>query len=306
VTGISVRRHPRTLEDNPNVLANGNGSESPPRTDPMSWDSYYNHVGTAYDDIAAEYDETVGQYAVSQRAKKLALRMIRDLSPPQGKLLDIGCYTGIEALALARQGFRVVGVDLSPQMVTLANAKARRFRLHDNARFYPLRASDLALLGGDSGAPFDTAYSVYGTLNLEPQLHRFKVALAGMLRERGAFVCGLLNPTVLYELVCGPILLKFHGYRKLAKVRVKTHIGLGDGIVAPFLYTPHEFGDLMRPEFEREGSGGLHLLYPPPRRRGALDLWWIGRALDSIERVLETRAPFASLGFFSLLVLRKV
>ncbi len=269
--------------------------------------AYYEHIQSAYNQIAAEYDTTVGVYAVSARAKRLAIDVIRAVTPSKGRLLDVGCYTGIEALALARAGYQVLGVDLSPEMVRLAQSKAKQWRLDAQARFVTARASDLQVLGSDRLVPFDTVYSVYGTLNLEPQISRFKEALQLCLKDRGAFVCGLLNPTVLYELLAAPILLQFHGYRKLAKHAVPTRIGLGNQHVLTYLYTPSEFAKLMAPEFSLEDARGLHILYPPPRPRpgGRSERWWIARAFDSMEAHLERKALFSSLGFFSLLVFRK-
>ena len=269
--------------------------------------AYYEHVQSAYDQIASEYDATVGMCAVSARAKRLAIDVIRAVTPSKGRLLDVGCYTGIEALALARAGYQVLGVDLSPEMVRLARSKAKQWRLDTQARFVTARASDLQVVASDRLVPFDTVYSVYGTLNLEPQLARFKEALQRCLRDGGAFVCGLLNPTVLYELLAAPILLRFHGFRKLAKRAVPTRIGLGNQRVLTYLYSPSEFAKLMGPEFSLEDAKGLHILYPPPRPRpGARsDRWWIARAFDSMESHLEDQAPFSSLGFFSLLIFRK-
>jgi len=269
--------------------------------------AYYEHVQSAYDQIASEYDATVGMYAVSARAKRLAIDVIRAVTPSKGRLLDVGCYTGIEALALARAGYQVLGVDLSPEMVRLAKSKAKQWRLDTQARFVTARASDLQVVASDRLVPFDTVYSVYGTLNLEPQMARFKEALQRCLRDGGAFVCGLLNPTVLYELLAAPILLRFHGFRKLAKRAVPTRIGLGNQRVLTYLYSPSEFAKLMAPEFSLEDAKGLHILYPPPRPRpGARsDRWWIARAFDSMESHLEDQAPFSSLGFFSLLIFRK-
>jgi ubiquinone/menaquinone biosynthesis C-methylase UbiE len=269
--------------------------------------AYYEQIQGAYDQIASEYDATVGMYAVSARAKRLAIDIIRAVTPLNGRLLDVGCYTGVEALALARAGYHVLGVDLSPKMVSLARTKAKQSRLETLVRFMTGRACELQLLQSDPLAPFDTVYSVYGTLNLEPQISRFKEGLLHCLKDGGAFVCGLLNPTVLYELLIAPFLLKFHGYRKLSKHGISTRIGLGDARVRTYLYTPSEFARLMSPEFSLEDARGLHIFYPPPRPRprGRTDRWWVARAFDSLETRLERRLPFSSLGFFSLLVFRR-
>lgn len=267
---------------------------------------YYGRIQRAYDRIAPSYDDSAGRYAVSRRAKQLALRVISQVTPPGGRLLDVGCYTGVEALVLAQKGFRVVGVDLSPEMIRLAENKARKMRLSDRVRFEAMRASELGQLRETEKLPFDTVYSVYGTLNLEPNLDKFKHGLAQLLKAGGSFVCGLLNPTVLYELLVAPFLMKFHGYKKLVKRTVKTRIGLGADTVDAFLYSPREFAAIMQPDLHLEQVLGLHVLYPPPRGDGGGNgLWWVARALDNIEVRVQSRFPFSDLGFFSLLVFRK-
>src|SRR2546425_8408478 len=264
-------------------------------------DAYYARVQAAYDRIAPLYDDSVGKSAVSRRAKQLALRTVKRLTPSRGLLLDIGCYTGIEALVLAQQGYRVVGVDLSPAMIRIAEAKTKQLRLQAQVSFEVLRASEIKALLGRGYGPFDTAYSVYGTLNLEPRIRDFKAGVLAVLKGRGNLICGLLNPTVLYELVVAPWLLKFHGYRKLAKSRVRTRVGLGTDTVDSFLYTPEEFSSLMEPEFRLTEVRGLHVFYPPPRGTRGSNLWWIPRTLDPLELFLESKFPFSHLGFFTLL-----
>jgi SAM-dependent methyltransferase len=70
---------------------------------------------------------------------------------PPGPVVDLGCGPGAHALALARRGYDVVGVDGSPRMVEVARARAKReevdaaFDVHDVSA--PLRFAD-ASLGG--------------------------------------------------------------------------------------------------------------------------------------------------------------
>jgi SAM-dependent methyltransferase len=45
--------------------------------------------------------------------------------PPGGYVLDAGCGSGNIALALARRGYRVLGIDAAPQMIELARGEAR-------------------------------------------------------------------------------------------------------------------------------------------------------------------------------------
>ena len=114
----------------------------------MDYEAQYEHVRSVYDRIAPQYDEAVGQHAVSRRAKQLALHVIKDVTPNGGRLLDVGCYTGIEAILLAEQGYRVLGVDLSPEMVHKAQEKARRRRLENRASF---RSGEIRVFDSSGG-----------------------------------------------------------------------------------------------------------------------------------------------------------
>jgi SAM-dependent methyltransferase len=68
-----------------------------------------------------------------------------------GPVADLGCGPGAHALALARRGYDVAGVDGSPRMVEAARARAARdkagatFGVHDVSA--PLRFADASLAG---------------------------------------------------------------------------------------------------------------------------------------------------------------
>jgi SAM-dependent methyltransferase len=51
---------------------------------------------------------------------------VANVVAPPGPVADLGCGPGAHALALARRGYDVVGVDGSPRMVEVARARAER------------------------------------------------------------------------------------------------------------------------------------------------------------------------------------
>ncbi|MBI3286941.1 MAG: class I SAM-dependent methyltransferase [Chloroflexi bacterium] len=68
---------------------------------------------------------------------------------PAGRALEIGSGTGTNALYLAQNGFRVVGIDVSPTAVRRAREKARavgaacQFRVADVLRWRPSERFDV-------------------------------------------------------------------------------------------------------------------------------------------------------------------
>jgi len=71
---------------------------------------------------------------------------------PGGRVLDIGCGAGREAIGLAREGFEVVGMDIAAQMVEAARANAQREGLAITFRVQSVTDLD------DPPGSFDGAY----------------------------------------------------------------------------------------------------------------------------------------------------
>ena len=91
-------------------------------------------------------DEPDQRELVERTADQLA-----DVVAPPGPVADLGCGPGAHALALARRGYDVAGVDGSPRMVQAARTRAARdqadatFDVHDVRA--PLCFADASLAG---------------------------------------------------------------------------------------------------------------------------------------------------------------
>lgn len=68
--------------------------------------------------------EPLGRAKTYFRARKLQAALTLGLFPPGGWILEIGCSVGRFAFSLARLGYRVHGVDLSPRSIELARHRA--------------------------------------------------------------------------------------------------------------------------------------------------------------------------------------
>jgi len=85
------------------------------------WERFYDELGPAVDRVFAS------QYAETEAEAEFAIKVL-GLRPP-ALVLDLACGTGRHALALARRGFHVVGVDRSRPQLDAARAKADAARL---------------------------------------------------------------------------------------------------------------------------------------------------------------------------------
>ena len=107
------------------------------------------NLADAFDGQAAQFER-----APVQTDPAALGRLIQDAHfPESGYVLDAGCGPGIVSNGLLGAGFRVVGVDLSGQMIGRA-----RQRCGDKAQFFQVSVFDASL---DALAPFDGAISRY-------------------------------------------------------------------------------------------------------------------------------------------------
>src|SRR2546426_6821062 len=111
-------------------------------------------TGNHFDRIAEYYDVLHDDVDYPAECNLLEQVFSRFLGSRPVTILDLGCGTGNHALALARLGHRVTGIDGSPGMVRVARRKARG-------------RPDIAFLRGDMrrldlGRRFDAAICMDG------------------------------------------------------------------------------------------------------------------------------------------------
>src|SRR5215469_9439710 len=103
-----------------------------------------------YDRESAAWERRRNEPGQRELAERAAEQLASVVAPP-GPVADLGCGPGAHALALARRGYDVTGVDGSPRMVQAARAQAARnkaaaaFVVSDVSG--PLRFADASLAG---------------------------------------------------------------------------------------------------------------------------------------------------------------
>jgi SAM-dependent methyltransferase len=111
------------------------------------------------------------------------------------RVLDAPCGIGRVAIPLARLGFEVAGIDLSPHLVRVANKKAADFKLAaGRARFF---VGDMRALGSKfAPSSFDAVLNVFTSIGYGPEeddLRFFRDARAVTRRGGLLLISGLRN-----------------------------------------------------------------------------------------------------------------
>lgn len=269
-------------------------------------DRHYAQVSHAFDQAAQNYDTLYQANPVMAWLRQESLAVLQATFRPGSRLLEIGCGTGDEALALARSGYKVVASDISAAMIEAAQTKAGPGT--SDVTWQVLPAGQLADLIDDYGSgSFDGAYASFGALNCEPNLAPAASALAELLRPGASLVCSVMNRWCVWEIGWGLVHLRpRQAFRRLK------HGWLDAGLVSPQgrlsvptrYYSPRSFARHFEPSFRVRQVRGLPVLLPPPYLAHLLERYPVAFArLEGIERRLRDRYPFSNLGDHTLLVM---
>jgi SAM-dependent methyltransferase len=148
--------------------------------DPRWYDGFFE--GEWLDLLARERDGERTSAEVDFVVDKLSL-------PAGARVLDLACGHGRHSLELARRGFRVTGVDLSPRSLELAREAAAGERLD-----VELVQSDMREI--DFDAEFDAAinlFTAFGYFESDDEDRDVVRRIARALRPGGGFLIDTLN-----------------------------------------------------------------------------------------------------------------
>lgn len=270
----------------------------------------YLETARAFDAVASSYDAVYGPQgnAMMTWMRRESLALLKATFPPGSYLLEIGCGTGEEAVALARCGRRVLATDISPKMAALTQAKARTGGVGDQVVAISTAAADVVAL--QPPVPFDGAYASFGALNCEPHLGRLGLALAQLVRPGGAFVCSVMGRYCPFE-IAWFLLHRRPGvaFRRLSRGWQPAPVASPENVeitVATRYLTVHDIGQAFSPAFCVEQTLSLPLLLPPPYLDAVFRKYrGLFRYLGHLERALRGRWPWRLWGDHVALVLRK-
>jgi len=138
-------------------------------------------VVSPYEELSQIYDKGWGFFGESY------FRLVKELFGESffkhRRILDVACGTGILALKLAQHGFSVVGIDSSPQMIALAQAKVKPglpvfFKVQDMKEL-------------DAKEPFDLIFCTFDSINYllsESDIAHFLARVNSALKLSGFFM----------------------------------------------------------------------------------------------------------------------
>lgn len=214
----------------------------------------------AFDSVAADYDGPRGNNALIQRMRETVWRTVTSEVAPGGRLLDLGCGTGLDAAYFAGRGYQVVATDWSPRMVERTRERAAAGGLSHRLRALTVGIHELDRL--EAGA-FDAIYSNFGPLNCVPDLDAVARSCAALLVPGGTFVASIMGRVCPWEFAY------YLTRRRFARARVRAAsgvvpVGMNNHTVWAWYFTPREFYRPFADRFALKHYEALGLFLPPP------------------------------------------
>jgi ubiquinone/menaquinone biosynthesis C-methylase UbiE len=242
----------------------------------------------AFDKLAPDYDASFTSTALGARLRAMVWQRLDATFAGCGRILEIGCGTGEDAVHLARRGIEVHATDSSMQMLSVAVSKAERAGCADRIRF---RCVPMERLGADlAGETFDGVFSNFGAVNCAPRLDPLAADLAPLLKPGAPLVWVVMGRHVPWEwawfLARGEWQKAFRRSRKHGDVWRGMHISYP---------TPAALARALGPHFAPVGRRPLGVVLPPTYASGWLErspraLSWLAH----LERALQGCQPLAA------------
>ena len=253
-----------------------------------------------FDDAASAYDAAFTASALGRALRTLAWERLDGAFRGPGRILEIGCGTGEDAVHLALRGLDVLATDPSPAMLRVAADKAKRMGCSQRIEF---RCLPMERLGTElAGERFDGTWSNFGALNCVSNLDAAVAELAPLLAPGAPLAWVVMGRHVPWEWAW--FLARGERAKAFRRQQAGGAVWRGTRIVYP---TPAELERTLAPYFAATRRLPLGIVLPPSYASGWLERRpRLLRSLVRAERSAQRSQALAALADHYVLEARRL
>jgi SAM-dependent methyltransferase len=256
----------------------------------------------AFDRLAGSYDDVFTYSVVGRAQRNLVRNKLRQAFRAGGRILEINCGTGEDALFLASRGVSVVACDGSPAMIAAARQKLARAAPPARVAFQTIPNERLSEL--TSHSPFDGAFSNFSGLNCVADIRNVAASLGKLLQPRGLAILCVSTRFCLWEMLW--FLLQGQPRKAFRRISGLATARIHKSAFPIFYPTVREWSNRFAPHFRLCSVRAVGLFVPPSYAETWADAHRRTVSfLEQLDRALGAWPVLRSLGDHVLLEFEK-
>jgi 2-polyprenyl-3-methyl-5-hydroxy-6-metoxy-1,4-benzoquinol methylase len=257
----------------------------------------------AFDSIAKTYDSIFTDSVVGRSQRTAVWKKAVSIFPSGGRILELNCGTGEDALFLARNGFTITACDASPRMIEVARTRKALEAPDAQIEFGVLCTENLDQLR--STQQFDGVFSNFSGLNCVADLSAVATDLLGHLHAGAPLLLCFSTRFCAWETLHYLSHAKF--LKAFRRYRGYTHARMDDHTIPVFYPTLDSIRKSFGPQFRLRSVTGIGIVVPP----SYMESWArqhraTFRLCEKLERVLNHVPGLRVLGDHMLVHLERV
>uniref|UniRef100_UPI0040496249 class I SAM-dependent methyltransferase n=1 Tax=Flavobacterium sp. TaxID=239 RepID=UPI0040496249 len=210
-----------------------------------------------FDKAATNYDHSFTNTEIGKLQRNAVYKVVSKHLQNTKNILEINCGTGVDAIWLAKKGFRVTATDISTEMISIAKSKKNIENLHF------IQADINTISEQFSNKKFDLVFSNFGGLNCltKVELDKFLSNSINILSEKGKLILVIMPKNTLWEKVYFILKVKLKtAYRRKKDVAIATVDGEK---VATYYYNPKDVVNLSKTNYQLIETKPIGFFIPP-------------------------------------------
>lgn len=256
----------------------------------------------AFDSHAAYFDAKYASSWVMPILRRRFRALCAEHFPEGGRLLDIGCGTGEDALYFTSKGYRLTAVDPSGEMLRTLARKSAAQSLKIEA--FQLATRNIAALSATHCGEFDGAFAFLGPINYDKDLRPFAREMALLLRPGAPCVFSSVNRICLWEIASG--LLTRRGREALRRLSPDgVDVEVGEDTLRAFPHSWKDLAEQFSDGFVPVQTVALSTFLPPPYLEHLMREEPWGKALEALEDTFSGLWPLSRFGDHQVMVFKR-
>lgn len=256
-------------------------------------------ISRAFSLTAEKYDSFAQDHPHLARMRGKVYAHLQRIVPAGSRILELNAGTGIDALELARRGYRIHATDIAVGMLDRLAQKMGELP----ANSISAEERSFLHLEGVPGAPFDAVFSDLGGLNCVSDLTPVIRQLPHVVKP-GGIVTWVLMPHICLWEMAEVFRLKFRvAFRRFSAHGVRANL---EGLQFPVYYfSPAEVLRWFGRDFELIALEGLSVITPTAESKNfAKQHGGLYRVLAWLDDRLSSHWPWNGWGDFYILSMR--